>query len=412
MEPKHIVIAGAGFGGITAALTLAKQQKKLGDSHRITLINRNNNQLYTPALYEIASAPRESTPNKSLKSSILIPLADIIRGTSIEFIVDEVIAIDHTKKTLTLKQRGLLPYEFLVLALGSETNYFAVRGLAEFSRPLKSFSDAVRLRNDLENLVKQKEKIKVVVGGAGASGVELVAEFVNFTCALQTVIPGRKKCNVEFLLVEAAAEILPGFEHVIIAQARKRLQQLGIVVKTNTMITEVQKDKILYKDGFKESYDILIWTGGIKGSSLLQQLGVPLSNKGMAEINEFLQIKGAEDRLFAIGDNSTMLNPKTGKPLIWNVPVAESEGRLAAGNIVRIIASKPLKPFVPLAKYPFVLAVGKKYAIADLIFIRFSGLLGWAIKQLVELRYLFFILPPQKALRTWLRSISVADMND
>ena len=97
-----------------------------------------------------------------------------------------------------------------------------------------------------------------------------------------------------------------------------------------------------------------------------------------------------------------MQNPKTGKPLIWNVPVAEDEGRIVAKNIINAIKGRPLKKYIPWKKYPFILAIGKKYAIADLVFIRFSGLTGWLAKQLVELRYLLFILPFKKALKTWL----------
>ncbi|OHA13944.1 MAG: hypothetical protein A3G49_01750 [Candidatus Sungbacteria bacterium RIFCSPLOWO2_12_FULL_41_11] len=107
-----------------------------------------------------------------------------------------------------------------------------------------------------------------------------------------------------------------------------------------------------------------------------------------------------------------MINPKTGKPLIWNVPVAEAEGRIAAKNILRSITGKPLKKFTPAKKYPFILTIGKKYAIADFVYFKFCGFTGWFAKQLVELRYLLFILPPQKAIRTWLLAIRYYTSND
>ena len=106
------------------------------------------------------------------------------------------------------------------------------------------------------------------------------------------------------------------------------------------------------------------------------------------------------------------INPKTGKPLIWNVPVAESEGKIVAENIIRIISGKEKRKFIPMKKYLFIVVVGKKYAIADLVFVKFSGFFGWLLKQLVELRYLLFILPAIKALKIWLKGLKYFSSND
>lgn len=412
MERKNIVIAGAGFGGITTALTLAQESGRLRSEYNIMLVNKSPHHLYTPALYEIASVPRELAPNQSLRSSVLVPIADIIRELPIEFLLDEIKTIHREQKTLTLSKHGILPYEFLVLALGSETNYFNIPGLREESVPLKTFGDAVRLRNKIEDLVQKKMSLKIVVGGAGASGIELVAEFVNFVCTVQKLLPGRSVCSTEFVLIEATPEILPGFDQAVVTCAKNRLRALGINMRTNSLITEVKNNMIVLKDGTAEPYDIFIWTGGTKGPEILKTLSVPLSAKELVEVNEFLQVKGAEDRLFAIGDNATMFNQKTGKPLVGNVPVAEAEGKIVAKNIIRLIRGEKKRHFVPMQRYPFVLAVGEKYAVADLLFIRFSGYIGWIAKQLVELRYFLFILPFGKAIRMWLRSVLIARVND
>lgn len=408
---KNIVILGAGFGGVTAALSLAKKQCALGAEYDIILVDRHRHQLYTPALYEIASIPKENASDASLKSAILISVADIIAKKPMQFICDDVIGLDRNGKKIILKHAEL-PYEFLISALGSETNYFNIPGLKEKSFPLKTFDDAVRLRNKIENWVRKKDAIKIVVGGAGASGVELVAEFVNFVCDIQEKIALHSHCKLELLLIEASSDILYGFDAWAVNKTKKRLARLGVRVKTGTAVTSVRNQELNFADGNKESFDILIWAGGVRGPAVIKQFDLPLSQKGALIIDEYLRAGNPEDYIFAIGDNSSLINPKTGMPLIWNVPVAEAEGRLVAKNIIRTIKNKPFKKFVPLKKYPFILAVGRKYAIADLIFFRTAGRLGWCLKQLVELRYLLYILPIKKAISIWLRGEKYFMSND
>lgn len=411
MEKKNIIIAGAGFGGVTTALKLAKKMKKL-PGYELILVDCHNYQTYTPALYEIASVPREYIPSSVLKSSIVIPIEDIIKNKPITFIKDGVIGLNLPEKKIILKNSGAISYEYLVFALGSEMNYFDIPGLKEHSFPLKTFQDAVRLRNTIEDLVTKKAGVKIVVGGAGASGVELTAEFVNFVCAIMRAVTKRKVCDTRFLLVEAAPEILPGFKEWTVKKAKMRLKGLGIEIKTGTMITSVDNRELFFKDGKRETYDILIWTGGVKGSSSLQKTGLPLSNTGSVLVGETLLVQGIPDSIFAIGDNSTFVDPRTQRPLIWNVPAAEQEGRIAAKNIIRLLRKKPLKKFTPYKKYPYILAIGRKYAIADLVLFHFSGILGWYLKQIVELRYLLFILPPKKAFEHWTRALRVYIAND
>ena len=412
MIKKHIVIVGAGFGGVTAALKLEWLFKKKRQEYEIILVDRHHHQLYTPTLYEIASIPREMNEEEYLKSSILIPISDIIGVRAITFICDECIGFDVSQKTITLRQLGALSYEFLILALGSETNYFNIPGLQQYSFSLKTFDDAMKLRNNIQDAAKTKEGYRIVIGGAGATGVELAAEFVNFICSIQKQSSVHTLCNVEFLLVEAAPDILSGFDPSIVKKVRTRLERLGVRIKTNSSISRVSADIMEFRSGEREQYDILIWTGGVRGPSLFSACGLPLSAKGSLHVNEYLQIAQNRSNIYAIGDSCSFVHPVTGKPLAWNVPAAEAEARHAAVNIARIIAAKDPLPFRPAKKYPFVLAVGSKYAIADLVFARFSGLLGWIIKQLVGLRYLMRILPLSKACKIWWRSLTVSRAND
>lgn len=407
---KNIVILGAGFGGITAALKLAGINT-LQKNYKIILLDKHHHQLYTPTLYEIASIPRQNAGVTLLKSSILIPLEDVVQNKSIEFVCGELKNLNKESKKVLLEDGREISYEFLIFALGSETNYFNIPGLKRYSLPLKTFEDAIKLRNAIEDLLGVKENIHIVVGGAGASGVELVAEFVNFICTLKRGLNLPKVCKVHFTLAESSQDILPGFDRWIVDKTKIRLAELGIKIKTQTTIVMLDQKEITFRDGTKESYDMLIWTGGVRGPEILKKLDLPLSNAGSLIVDEFLHVLGNK-KIYAIGDNSSFINPRTQKPLVWNVPVAEAEGRLVAKNIKRAILGKGEKKFVPLKKYPFILAVGKKFAIADFVSIRFTGIWGWFAKQLIELRYLLFILPPYSALKTWWKNMEVSNLND
>lgn len=410
---KNIVIVGAGFGGIAAALTLEKHKSSLPEDYRIILIDRRDHILYAPALYEIAAIPREITQDFAMKSSIMIPLKDVVGSTSITFIQDTLEGLDRVAKKIRLQKTGELPYEYLILALGSETNYFSIPGLQEHSYTIKTFDDAVRMRNAIENKFKQKDALTIIVGGAGSTGVELVAELVNFVCALrETKNPHPNICSVFFTLVEASPDILPGFPAPVMHRTRKRLEQLGIKIKTSMAIASVSMNEIIYKEGTKDSYDVLIWAGGVKGPSLLQTFGFPLTAKGALSANKFLITDGSDGSVYAIGDNATYIHPKTQKPLVWNVQAAEAEAHAAAGNILRSVRGQKLEAFNPPEQFPFILAVGKKYAIADLVYIRLTGFVGWMIKHLAELWYLLGILPMNKACATWWTGIKIYSSND
>jgi len=409
-QKKRIVIIGAGFGGVTTMRHLAAH---VPSDFSITLIDKHHHQLYTPALYEIASMPKEVTQDGMLKSSILLPIEYMTRKSSATFLSDEFTGLNTNSKTINLKNTGSLSYDYLVLALGSETAYFDIPGLRENALPLKTFNDALRMRNAIEDLLKQKEEVHITVGGAGSAGIELVAEFVNFICMMkEKLMPESKKCSVFFTLIEAAPEILPGFEPWVVMLAKKRLQELGITMKTNMAITSVSPSEITFKNGEKQPKDILIWTGGVKGPGIFASLGLETSPKGSLIVDEYLRAKDPTNAIFVVGDSAVFTNPHTKKPVVWNVPAAEQEAKSAASNILRSIKGRPLIPFTPSKKYPFILAIGKKYAIADLVIFRFWGLSGWTAKQLVEFRYALSVLPLKKALMLCWRSMFVSHAND
>lgn len=405
--PKNIVIAGAGFAGITVALKLEKELRHT-QAWRIILADQNAYHLYTPPLYEIASVPKESADAIHLKSAITIPLEHIVSGTHITFLQGEMMGIDRTRRIIRIDEQEYA-YEFLVIALGSVTNYSNIPGLREYAIPLKHIHDAVIIRNKIETALMHNTDLDIVVGGAGPSGVELIAEFSNFICRLREKILKNTACKNRLILVESADEILPGFQPSLIGRTRKRLQALGIDIRTHARIVSVTAEEIILENQSRIPYHIFIWTGGVLGNPFYKNAGLPLTQKQNCVVNEFLEV---EKYIYAIGDAAGFIDQRTKKSLVWNIPVAESQARLVAKNIIRRMQEKAQIPFRPARRYPYILALGRKYAIADLLIVRFWGVCGWIAKLLVEFRYLLFILPPRKALSLWLRSIKMYASND
>ena len=408
---RNIVILGAGFGGITALLKLHRGLSRRGllGHYQPVIVNRTAHHLYTPALYEIAAIPRGEANAAHLKSSLCIPVDDILgRLPGARLIGDTASRVDPERHVITLESGSQLNFEYLIIALGAETNFFGIPGMAEHALPLKTFADAVRLRNRIEDLVVSNPgTLRILIGGGGATGVELSAELVNFLCYLKKRADD-ETCREDITLLEGGPEILPGFGAAIIRRAKRRLAALGVRVITTARIEEVRPSEVS-SNGRTLPYHILIWAGGVRPAAVLENFGLPLDERGGIRVNEFLE---ARPRIYAIGDNASLVNPLTGKSLPGNVPVAEAEARVAARNIIADIMQKRRRQFRPLTQYPFILAVGGKYAVADLIIIRLFGFLGWALKQLVELRYLIFILPWPKAITTWLRTIYYSTSND
>lgn len=419
-EIKTIAVLGAGFGGITAVLKLSKtiKRKGLGKKCRALLFNRASYQVYTPALYEIASIPKGEANAICLKTSICIDLEEIASRDGFQFIGGEVRSVVPAKKIVSLASGETYPFDYLVIALGAETNFFNIPGLEEHSLPLKTFEDAIRLRNKTEEAVLSgASPIHVVIGGGGATGVELAAEFENFVCYLkEKLLPAKKICDVDITLVEGAADILPGFESWLTKKARKRLGGLGVKILTGKIVAGVDGKTVTFKDGSTLSYHIFVWAGGVAPAEAIKNFGLALSPKGRIIVNEYLEARlqdgpAAHHYLYAVGDNAEFTG-KDGKPLPGNVPVAEAQASVAVRNIIADMQGMPHRQFFPMKKYPYILAVGRKYAIADLVFFHFSGFWGWCAKQLVELRYLIFVLGFRRALVMWRMSVKYQSSND
>lgn len=374
MEAKNIVILGGGFGGLRAALDL---EHTIGrDPHyQIALIDQNTFQLYTSTLYEVASG-------EMTHRGILLPFYQLLKGKRIKFLNTRTIGIDPKGKIVVTDSGDKIPYEKLVFALGSDTEDFGIPGVAKYAIALKSVTDAERIRDKIHRCsILEKKPIKVVVGGGGFTGVEVAGE-----------LAGYRFCPLEITVIEGTPRLLSGMPQVVSDQVAKHLNFLGVKVQTESPISKVGEKEIILKSGRTIPFNILIWTAGVRGSRFLDPQLFPIDKKKALVVDEYLKVKGQND-IFALGDLAS-----TGTA--WTASKAEAEGKLIAVNIAAQLKGKPLKksrPFEP----PFIIPVGKNWAIAKIGRFIFWGILASMLKGLVLLYYLAGITPLSTAISIW-----------
>ena len=416
---KNVIILGAGFGGLRTAMKLGREAKrnKLHD-HKIILIDKNNYHTYTPTLYEISTTSKEVANYIDLKSVNTFRVEDLLKKLPIDFVEAEIVKIDIQKGDIHLRDGRHIPYDHLVIALGSETNFFNIPGLKENALELKSFTDAVKIRDKVWSAVKTAkpdEHVNIVIGGAGPTGVELAGEIQHWLSHLKKE---GHNCKTNVTLVNAGERMLPQFSDRIIDIAEKRCRKLGINPVIKERIEEVKKGKVMFKSGGSVPYDILIWTGGVKANALTNIFPFKTEKREQLTVNNRLlclpskpdlSIKG---KIYAIGDIICVENTKIGKEVPGVARAAISQANVVATNILQDINGKKKHAQYKPMDYPYVIPIGGKYAIAKIGPIVISGFLGWLLKGLVELNYLVSIMPVDTALKTWLKGLKIFIQND
>lgn len=406
-----ILILGGGFGGIRAALDLGK---KLKDKAQVTLIDKNGYHLFLPALYEVASAYniKKDPFAVRLKKSICIPYSSIFEGKNIDFIQDEVTKIDLNGKKVFADAR-VFEYDYLLIALGSQTNDFGIPGVKEYAYQFKSIEDALMVNKKVEESVKRSSAsypVRVFICGGGFTGVELAAEIS--CCAKKLAKDMKIKHKAQLTLFEAGPKILPMIPDEKRQHILSRLTKLGVAVMENSPIEEVGSDFIKLKNGQKMDGDVIVWTAGIKANELLKNVpNLPLSTSGKTLTDGFLKVKGFGN-VFAIGDNVEFIDPKTQKPVPALAYVANDQGKAAARNLINTIRGRSLKQYKPFYSV-WVAPAGGKYAIAHLWNgIHVTGFFGWVVRELIDLRYMLSILPFVKAISLMWQEVTLFTKND
>ncbi len=434
----NIVILGGGFGGLTAAKSLAKRLRhieKRPGAYRITLIDKNEYHTYTPTLYEIATTTADTATYSKLKSIATFPLAEVLRPYNVAVMQATVVSIDTERNLVSLSTHEQIQWDYLIVALGAETNYFGISGMQRNAIPLKTFEDAIRIRNAILKSLTENEKTTIIIGGGGATGVELAGEIQTWIRSkdIKKAVPEERETKV--ILIEGKNAILHSFPQKIRRIAHRRLRSIGVGIITKERIVSVKKNEISLLSGQRLPFSIFIWAGGTALPTLLKSLQTKTNSSAIpknatrGEENVCLQAdhtmrlimdkSGAHERIYVIGDNAHCINKKTGEAVPAVAHAAISQARVAAAHIAKALAEKKhIRPaqraasYYPPRAYSAVIPIGGKFAVVKLGPITFSGILGWILKGLIELYYLFSIVSPARAVRTWLRGLWIFIKND
>ena len=378
----HVVIIGAGFGGLTAARALN------GAAVRITLVDRTNHHLFQPLLYQVAMAGLSP-------ADIAAPIRSILhKQKNVSVLLDEATAIDLEKQMVTLRESDL-HYDYLVLATGGRTSYFGHDDWEVFAPGLKDLDDAVEIRRRVllafEEAEKQtdaerrRELLTFVVVGGGPTGVELagaIAELARFVLAKD--FRQVNAAEAKILLLEGGPRILPSFAPELSESAVQQLQGLGVEVRTNAQVTNIDERGVYLGEQVIRSATV-IWGAGVRATALTAKLGVELDRAGRVVIEPDLTIPNHR-RAFAIGDMTLFLH-QDGKPLPGVSPVAMQMGEQVARNIRRDLEGKPYETFVYHDKGSMA-TIGRKAAIAEIGKLKLSGFIAWLAWLVVHIFFL------------------------
>ena len=396
---KNILVIGAGYGGLTAALRLEKILKK-HSFFKIHLIDKNPFHTIKTQLHEAAVR----------KAEVSIPLYKILKNRNIQFHLGEVKNIDVQNKTVQINDK-LLTFKFLVIAIGSKVNYYNIPGMAEHSFALQTLNDADKIYEQISNICAsaaseeretiRKDNLRFVIGGGGLSGVEFAGELADHTsrCISDFNI---EKSNLEIIVIEAASRLVSFMDEEFSEKIKKRFIEKGIKVLLNSKIIQRTEDEVFLENGTVIKTKNLIWTGGIRVSDLLKRGGLKTGPAGRVIVNEHLQAE-SNKYIYAIGDSANAINPVTGKPVPAAAQFALQQGRLAAENIYAEVTERPKKKYYPKVLGE-VVSLGKHLAIGWLalpIFrkITFVGFLGRLLKTAIREKHIILL---RKESRNWI----------
>jgi NADH:ubiquinone reductase (H+-translocating) len=392
IQQKRILISGGGFGGIEV---LRQLQKAFQDdvSVDITLVSRDNFFLFTPMLPEVSSGMIETrhivTPIRTFCNRAKFYEANI-ESVDLE---NKQVLITHAvgKETDPIAWRShTLKYDYLVLALGGETNFFGMTQVAKYAFSMKSIDDAMILRNHVINMLEQadvesenkelkKSLVTFVVVGGGFSGVETVGELNDFVReSIRHYYHNLDDKDVKIILVNSGRRILPEVTEDLAEFALQKLRKDGVEVILNTRLVGAERDKVNLSDGVTISCNTLIWTGGISPNIIIKNLSCDHDKSGRIITNNRLEILGYKDA-FAIGDCACIQDPRTGNPYPPTAQHALRQARVAANNIISVInggSAPDAKTFDYKTKGVMAL-IGQRNGVGILLGHKVHGFTAW-----------------------------------
>lgn len=392
----RVVIVGAGFAGINLAKGLDSSKMQ------VILLNKTNYHSFQPLLYQVATAGLEP-------DSIAHSVRSIFKKENhFYFRIADVQKIDATQNML-ITDLGSISYDHLVIATGSETNYYGNANIQKYSMAMKTVPEAINMRsliiqnleaalltNDLE---ERNSLMNFVIVGGGPTGVELAGAFAELKRhVLPTDYPDLDIRRMNVHLIQAMPSLLVGMSQKSGEKAKKYLEKMGVTIWFDTIVSDY--DGVNVKTN-KQNFQTrtLIWTAGVKGA-IIEGLPQESQAGGRFLVNEYSEVKGFTN-IYAIGDIACMVSEKypKGHPMVAQPAI--QQGRLLAKNITRKLKNKSLKPFVYWDKGSMA-TVGRNKAVVDLGKMRFSGWFAWLLWMFIHLAFLVGFRNKIVALVNWI----------
>lgn len=371
---KNIVIIGAGFAGLWAAKELFHVK-----GARVTLIDRNNYHTFLPLLYQVGAAEVEP-------EQIAYPVRTLLRGNrNASFLRGHVTLVDYDGKFVECNGQRV-PYDYLVIATGSKTDYFSVSGAERYAFPLKTLDDAMVLRNHIlscferaayiDDPARRKKLLSFAIVGGGPTGVE-------FTGALSELVrgpmrkdfTGLKMSDVTVTLVESADRLLGMLSPKLSSYTAARLAKMGVAVRLSTRVSGISAAGLSFADGSSLATDTVVWTAGVSGDAPHAERPAPTGRGSRIMTAPDLSAEG-KPGVYVVGDLA--YREEDGTPLPMIAPVAIQQGRWAARNIAREIAGSEPFPFKYRDKGAMV-TIGRNAAVVRIGNSDFRGFFAWLI---------------------------------
>jgi len=388
---KRIIILGSGFAGIEALKNLQKEFHN-DKGIEISLISKDNFLLFTPMLPEVSTGMIETR-------HILTPVRSFCKKAS--FYQAEVMSIDLEKRKVHLKHSigrysqpfslhtHILDYDFLVIALGSEPNFFGMRDIENHSFTMKDIDDAITLRNHVIDVLEQanlehEDKqlcatlLTFVVVGGGFNGIETVGALNDYVRGtIKEFYNNIYPPDVRIILIDAGKKILEQVDEDLGEYALKRLQAKGVNFMLNTVVKKVTPESIVVNEGNSIPSYSVVWTAGVASSKLIANLNCEHDREHRIIANNFLEIPNYQGVAYAIGDCASIVNPGTGKAYPQTAQHAIRQGKLAAKNIIFEIKGKGKKKEFDYKIKGMMAEIGKRDGVATLFGIKFHGFIAW-----------------------------------
>jgi len=382
---EKVVVLGSGYAGAGAVQSL---EASLGPEADLTWVSDVD---YHLVLHESHRCIRDPT----VREKITIPVTEI-RSDSTTFRQGEVVGIDTDDREVELAGGGTVPYDYLLVALGSRTAFFGIEGLEEHAHTLKSLDDALAIHDAVSEAAaaaSHGDPAQVVIGGAGLSGIQTAGEVAEFR--------DDHNADIDIHLVEGLERILPGSDPQLQGALRKRLEAADVDIRTGEFIGKVDEDRVYVGDDDELAYDVLVWAGGITGREAVRDANVDKDDRSHRIYAE-RTFETTDERVFAMGDSALIDQPGE-EPAPPTAQAAWQAAEVAGTNLARRVNGQPLTEWTHKDKGT-VVSIGEKAVAHDVLYVplsTFGGTPAEILKKGIAARWIADIAGVRRVIDAW-----------